>query len=122
MPTVNTASAVRPSLRPRRSNRVSTDGRPRVRREEASTNITAIASQRALSSFTTRSVCAELAPASAGFSSEPNTSAITPITRALADRGTQSERMGETLGPRSGARTWQFAAETARSCAESLRS
>ena len=94
VPTVNTASAVRPSVRPRRSNRVSTDGSPRVRPSEASTNITDIATQRALSSFTTRNVSAELAPASAGFRSDPNTRDIAPITNALAESGTQSERMG----------------------------
>ena len=68
---------------------------------EEMSNITDIATQRTLSSSTTRSVSAELAPASAGFSSEPNTSAIAPITRALADNGTQSERMAECYGSRT---------------------
>ena len=89
-----------------------------MRASEAKKYITAIASQRALSSFTTRSVSAVLAPASAGFSSEPNTSAIAPITKALADSGTQSERMARTLGHGTAAGS-RFGAKPPRSTARS---
>ena len=70
-------------------------GRPRVSENDAITYITDIASQRPLASLTTRSVSAPDAPACAGLSSVPITRAIAPITNALAERGTQSERMRE---------------------------
>ena len=91
-----------------------------MRDTEAKKYITAIASQRALFSSTTRSVSRGAARRRrAGFSSEPNTSAIAPITRALADRGTQSERMGETV-ERTGRRHGSLAKPPAGALADGL--
>ena len=60
------------AVRPRRSNRVSTAGRPRVSANEANKYITAIASQRPLSSFDDpQRLGGADAPACAGFSSVP---------------------------------------------------
>ena len=66
---------------------------PKTKVTEASVNITDIASQREPSSLTTRSVSAALSPDWPGLSRLPKTSAITPMTRALADRGIHSDRM-----------------------------
>src|SRR5688500_3530332 len=94
-PIENTPTPSNPARRPLVVHSDNTAGRPKVRATDEPKYITDMPSQRPPSSVTTRIVSAELASASEGLSTEPNTRAITPITRAEADRGIQSERMGK---------------------------